>query len=64
MLSVVPGLNAGAGAYAPVMTDTVIMRDSSMMVVTAPAVIKVATGEDVTPDDMEGTRLHTERGKA
>ena len=33
-LSIISGLNAGGGAYAPVMTDTVIMIDGSMMAVT------------------------------
>lgn len=60
-LSVLSGLNAGGGAYAPVMTDTVIMVDGSMMAVTGPAVIKVATGETVTPDEMGGAELHSER---
>lgn len=60
-LSIVSGLNAGCGAYAPVMTDTVIMIEGSMMAVTGPRVIKAATGEDVTPDAMGGARLHTEQ---
>jgi acetyl-CoA carboxylase carboxyltransferase component len=60
-LSIISGLNAGGGAYAPVMTDTVIMIDQSMMAVTGPTVIKVATGEDVTPDEMGGAQLHSER---
>ncbi|MCZ6873387.1 MAG: hypothetical protein O7G88_07625 [bacterium] len=60
-VSIISGLNAGGGAYAPVMTDTVIMIDGSMMAVTGPAVIKVATGEDVTPDEMGGAQLHAEK---
>src|SRR5215468_8995485 len=60
-LSIISGLNAGGGAYAPVMTDTVIMIYCSMMAVTGPTVIKVATGEDVTPDEMGGAQLHSER---
>ena len=60
-LSIISGLNAGGGAYAPVMTDTVIMIDGSMMAVTGPMVIRVATGEDVTPDEMGGAQLHSER---
>jgi acetyl-CoA carboxylase carboxyltransferase component len=60
-LSIISGLNAGGGAYAPVMTDTVIMIDDGMMAVTGPAVIKVATGEDVTPDEMGGAQLHSEK---
>jgi propionyl-CoA carboxylase beta chain len=59
-LSLISGLNAGIGAYAPVMTDTVIMIDGSMMAVTGPRVIKVATGEEVTPEDMGGAQLHSE----
>lgn len=59
-LSIISGLNAGGGAYAPVMTDTVIMIDGSMMAVTGPTVIKVATGEEVTPDEMGGAHLHAE----
>ena len=61
MLSVLSGLNAGGGAYAPVMTDTVIMIDGSMMAVTGPQVIRVATGEEVTPDEMGGAQLHSEQ---
>ena len=60
-LSIISGLNAGGGAYAPVMTDTVIMIDGSMMAVTGPQVIKVATGEDVTPEAMGGAQLHSEQ---
>ena len=60
-LSIISGLNAGGAAYAPVMTDTVIMIDGSMMAVTGPVVIKVATGEDVTPDEMGGAKLHSEK---
>jgi len=60
-LSILSGLNAGGGAYAPVMTDTVIMIDGSMMAVTGPAVIRVATGEVVTPDEMGGAQLHAEK---
>jgi acetyl-CoA carboxylase carboxyltransferase component len=60
-LSIISGLNAGGGAYAPVMTDTVIMIDGSMMAVTGPQVIRVATGESVTPDEMGGAQLHSER---
>ena len=61
MVSVLSGLNAGGGAYAPVMTDTVIMIDGSMMAVTGPQVIRVATGEEVTPDEMGGAQLHSEQ---
>ena len=61
MLSILSGLNAGGGAYAPVMTDTVIMIDGSMMAVTGPQVIRVATGEEVTPDEMGGAQLHSEQ---
>lgn len=60
-LSIISGLNAGGGAYAPVMTDTVIMIDGSMMAVTGPQVIRVATGEIVTPDEMGGAQLHSEQ---
>lgn len=60
-LSILSGLNAGGGAYAPVMTDTVIMVDGSMMAVTGPAVIRVATGEVVTPQEMGGAQLHAEK---
>ena len=61
MLSIVSGLNTGGGAYTPVMTDAVIMIDGSMMAVTGPQVIRVATGEEVTPDEMGGAQLHSEQ---
>jgi acetyl-CoA carboxylase carboxyltransferase component len=60
-LSIISGLNAGGAAYASVMTDTVIMIDGSMIAVTGPVVIKVATGEEVTPDEMGGAELHAEK---
>ena len=59
-VSLVSGLNAGMGAYAPVMTDTIIMIDGSMMAVTGPRVIKIATGEEITSDEMGGAQLHSE----
>ena len=55
------GSQRRGGAYAPVMTYTMIMIDGSMMAVTGPRVIKVATGEEVTPDEMGGAQLHREK---
>lgn len=57
-ISVVVGPAAGGAAYGPALTDLVVMSRDARVFVTGPDVIRGATGEDVTADDLGGPRVH------
>ncbi|KMJ46375.1 methylmalonyl-CoA carboxyltransferase [Xenorhabdus khoisanae] len=58
-ISILLGDCAGGAAYAPALTDFVIMvKNNSTMFLTGPAVIRQATGEEVTKEDIGGAMLH------
>jgi acetyl-CoA carboxylase carboxyltransferase component len=59
-ISLICGPCAGGAVYSPAMTDfTFMVDDTSHMFITGPDVIKTVTGEDVTFDDLGGSRTHT-----
>ncbi|HEY8696435.1 MAG TPA: acyl-CoA carboxylase subunit beta [Rhizomicrobium sp.] len=59
-LSVIMGPCAGGDVYSPAMTDFIFMvRDTSYMFITGPDVVKTVTQEDVTPEELGGSRVHT-----
>jgi methylmalonyl-CoA decarboxylase subunit alpha len=61
-ISLVLGDCIGGAAYAPALTDFIIMVDQqSALFLTGPAVIRRATGEDVTREDIGGGTLHASR---
>jgi acetyl-CoA carboxylase carboxyltransferase component len=58
-ISVVLGPCAGGAVYSPAMTDFVFMvKDTSYMFITGPDVVKAATGEDVTQQELGGAMTH------
>src|SRR6202045_918807 len=58
-ISLIMGAAAGGHVYSPALTDFVIMVDgSSQMFITGPDVIKTATGEDVTMEELGGAHTH------
>lgn len=58
-ISILLGDCAGGAAYAPALTDFIIMvRDKSTMFLTGPTVIKQATGEIVSKEEIGGPILH------
>lgn len=60
-IAVILGPCAGAAAYSPALTDwTIMARGQGNMFLTGPGIVKAATGEDVTADEIGGSRLHTE----
>ncbi|MGI9184700.1 MAG: acyl-CoA carboxylase subunit beta [Solirubrobacteraceae bacterium] len=61
-ISIVSGLSAGGGAYSPALTDWIVMTESSSMFLTGPGVVREALGEDVGPQELGGTRVHTRNG--
>jgi acetyl-CoA carboxylase carboxyltransferase component len=61
-ISVLTGSCAGGGAYAPALTDFVIMTEGSAMFLTGPAVVREACGEQVTPEELGGHGVHERNG--
>src|SRR5581483_9014705 len=61
-ISIITGLSAGGGAYAPALTDWVVMTEESSMFLTGPGVVREALGEDVTAAELGGTRVHERNG--
>jgi acetyl-CoA carboxylase carboxyltransferase component len=61
-ISVLTGSCAGGGAYAPALTDFVIMTEGSAMFLTGPAVVREACGEDVSPAELGGRGVHERNG--
>ncbi len=58
-ISVIMGPCAGGAVYSPALTDFCFMvKDTSQMFVTGPAVVKAVTSEDVTMDELGGAMVH------
>lgn len=61
-LSLIMGPCAGGAVYSPALTDFVFMvKNTSYMFVTGPEVVKTVTHEEVTRDDLGGTKVHTQK---
>lgn len=59
-ISVILGPCAGAAAYSPALTDwTFMVRGQGHMFLTGPEVVKAATGEQTTADELGGSAMHT-----
>jgi acetyl-CoA carboxylase carboxyltransferase component len=61
-VTVVTGTAAGGGAYAPALTDVVIMTRDASMFLTGPGVVRETTGEVVTAAELGGARVHERSG--
>lgn len=58
-ISIILGPCAGGAVYCPALTDFIIMtRENSNMFVTGPDVVKAATGEQISMDDLGGGFVH------
>lgn len=58
-ISLILGPCAGGAVYCPALTDLIIMtKESSKMFVTGPDVVKAATGEEISMDDLGGGMVH------
>ncbi len=61
-ISAILGPCAGGAVYSPAITDfTIMVKNTSYMFVTGPAVVKSVTGEDVTKDQLGGPSIHGKR---
>ncbi len=50
---------AGGAVYSPALADFIIMTQKSFMFITGPKVVKAATGEEVTFEELGGAEIHT-----
>src|SRR5437764_781513 len=58
-VSVILGPCAGGAVYSPAMTDFIYMvRETSHMFITGPDVVKAATGQDVSLEELGGAMTH------
>ena len=58
-ISAIMGPSAGGAVYSPAITDFIYMvKNTSQMFITGPAVIKSVTGEEVTAEKLGGAMTH------
>jgi acetyl-CoA carboxylase carboxyltransferase component len=61
-IAIVMGSCTAGGAYVPAMSDeTVIVDGTGTIFLGGPPLVKAATGEEVSAEDLGGARVHTER---
>ncbi len=61
-LAAVMGMCTAGGAYVPAMSDeAVIVSGTGTIYLGGPPLVRAATGEVVTPEELGGARVHTER---
>ena len=59
-IALVMGSSTAGGAYVPAMSDeTVIVRGTGTIFLGGPPLVKAATGEDVSAEDLGGSAVHT-----
>ena len=59
-IAVVMGMCTAGGAYVPAMCDeNVIVKDTGTIYLAGPPLVKAATGEEVTAEELGGADLHT-----
>src|SRR5262249_7839886 len=59
-IAVVMGMCTAGGAYVPAMSDeNIIVKGTGMIYLAGPPLVKAATGEEVTAEELGGADLHT-----
>ncbi|HYW96054.1 MAG TPA: carboxyl transferase domain-containing protein [Bacteroidales bacterium] len=59
-IAIVMGSCTAGGAYVPAMSDeTIIVREQGTIFLGGPPLVKAATGEDVTAEELGGADVHT-----
>ena len=61
-ISIVSGASAGGGAYAPALTDILVMTEDAAMFLTGPGVVREALGEEIDAAGLGGPRVHDRNG--
>ncbi|XP_065056604.1 propionyl-CoA carboxylase beta chain, mitochondrial-like [Rhopilema esculentum] len=61
-ISLIMGPCAGGAVYSPAITDfTFMVKDTSYLFITGPEVVKTVTGEDVTQEELGGSKVQTSK---
>ena len=61
-IAVVMGSCTAGGAYVPAMSDeTIIVRGTGTIFIGGPPLVKAATGQEVSPEELGGADVHTRR---
>jgi acetyl-CoA carboxylase carboxyltransferase component len=61
-ISVIMGPCAGGAVYSPALTDfTIMVKETSYMYITGPAVVKQVLNEDVNHEDLGGASVHASK---
>src|SRR5881398_2420107 len=61
-IAVVMGSSTAGGAYVPAMSDeTIIVRGTGTIFIGGPPLVKAATGQEVTAEELGGAEVHTRR---
>jgi acetyl-CoA carboxylase carboxyltransferase component len=61
-LAVVMGSCTAGGAYVPAMSDeTIIVKGTGTIFIGGPPLVKAATGQDVSPEELGGADVHARR---
>jgi len=61
-VAIVMGSCTAGGAYVPAMSDeTIIVRDQGTIFIGGPPLVKAATGEEVTAEELGGATVHTHK---
>ena len=59
------GSCTAGGAYVPAMSDeSVIVRDQGTIFLAGPPLVKAATGEEISAEDLGGGDLHATQSRA
>ncbi len=58
------GFNAGGGSYLPRQGSFVIQPNETFFGLTGPGVVKSVLGEDITPEELGGPKVHGQSGVA
>ena len=61
-ISIISGVSAGGGSYAPALTDFIVMTRDADMFLTGPAVVGEALGEEVGAHELGGSAVHARNG--
>lgn len=60
-IAAIMGTASGGAAYSPALCDFILQIKGTSMFLTGPAVIKQVTGEEVSFEDLGGTRVHASK---
>jgi acetyl-CoA carboxylase carboxyltransferase component len=61
-VSIVGGVAAGGACYSPALTDFTVMTEDSKMFLTGPGIVREVAGEEISPEQLGGYRVHERNG--